>query len=225
MNSQCFHSLLGYEGLEVINPDGGQEDAEEEERSSSTYVMNPLPPDFCFLPADNHSNSISEASKPIRSGSIVYDLELDCPYRPNNAPRVHGGTLNSIESFKDGSRNQALMVSSIGLGEGNSNNITSSDEPPDHDQIHLTRQMIWLRVPVEILQELGRPAITSFVSVIDAMLSPSLRGSTRLQNHEAFGADDEYEAVREGLGLEVERSLFTGLLHDLLAELILHGHE
>jgi hypothetical protein len=26
----CLLSLLGYEGLEVINPDGGEEDAEEE---------------------------------------------------------------------------------------------------------------------------------------------------------------------------------------------------
>lgn len=28
----CIYSLLGYEGLEVVNPEGGTEDAEEEAR-------------------------------------------------------------------------------------------------------------------------------------------------------------------------------------------------
>lgn len=30
MDSLCLDSLLGYEGLEVINPEGGTEDAEVE---------------------------------------------------------------------------------------------------------------------------------------------------------------------------------------------------
>jgi hypothetical protein len=184
---------------------------EEEDRSSSGYAKDTLSAADCYHPLGRHS-STSGASKLIRPGLNQDDLQSK---RPNqSAHRSGDGVISSlIERFKEGRRNQALVVSDICLGQQkNTASLAYQNQTKKHLQ--------WLHVPDEILQELGRPAIFSFVTLLDGMISPSLR-ARNLGNPEAFGRDDGgYGATHEEVGREVERSLLKMLLHELIAELI-----
>jgi hypothetical protein len=138
----------------------------------------------------------------------LYDFQEDQEDFLARSNLEDGGILDLMERFKAGKRMHCNSLMACLLGQ---------EECGDHLKSNFIIHP-WPCIHKDILHELGKPAVSSLVNFMDSMLQESLAtspnyGSKSMKNN----------GVIEDLGIELETTLFTMLLHELLNEITSTG--
>ena len=154
---------------------------------------------------DYNTNSLDASNAEI--DSVLYHIDEEEEDFTGRSSCGDGDIFDLMERFKEGGRINCNGLMACLLGQ---------DECADPIKSSLIIHP-WLDVHIDILHEFGRPAVSSLLTSIDAILQES--SSSDLGCNSSSKKGNDFGVEIEELGIEVERTLFSMLLHELLGEI------